>query len=360
MLIIDALENHYLTSNHVKAVTAQKYRGHISKLNHPRQYAQWVAREQVPLRQEDTSRPPTRAERAQHYRQFNLWRGNTEPYWQASLADLNDNLIAAAMHFLVNHGLAIDTVNGLLTTVKCLARFAFDRKLENFSETIRQKKFRANRAEPVALMPDELASLFSACHHVPGMIGSVPAAHWWPAFLGLLHSTGLRVNAAMHIPTSHLDLERMEVAVPAEFQKHKREQRLDLLPGTVAALARLRLAERGVPTLFGDFPYGYHSLQRRYYRLYVLAGLFSSDAAVPAHSHGFHILRKTLASQIYAASGIYIACERLGHSNISVTMRYIDPRYRRDFKVAGTIPDPLTPVPRPPAPERPALKLFEA
>lgn len=272
-----------------------------------------------------------------------------------TLADLSDELVYAAMSWQLARGREAETANKLRAHVNALWRAAHEAGL--VARLPKNKKYRVNRKDPIALLPDELDRLLAAAAARTGTVGceetgDVPAGQWWLTAVLFIYSLGSRISAAYYCPTANLDLERCEVLLPAAIQKQRRDQRLDLLPGVVYWLRELRLAERRVSTVLGDFPFKIRTLRKDYTRLFVEAGLYAKEQDVPKKLK-FHALRKTLASQLYAAGGMPVACERLGHSSPQVTERYIDPRYKQTLRLAELIKDP--------SPKRlptPTLKLY--
>lgn len=217
--------------------------------------------------------------------------------------------------------------------------------------------YRVDLAAPVALTKEEFAAILEAAAGLGSslVVGGVAARLWWPACILFLYWSGLRRSAALRVPTPCLDWAAAEVSVPAELQKHRREQLLDLSDQTMRSLAALRLAERGVPTILGDWTMTARSWVRHWQNLFLRAGIYRKREEIPRYTHGAHILRRTLACNIYEQRGLHAASERLDHSSTKVTERYIDPRWKRRERISGFLPDPIAP---PPA-DRPPLRIAD-
>lgn len=271
---------------------------------------------------------------------------------RARISDLSDELICATMSALMTRGDDAQTANKVRLHINSIWRLAEEREL--LQKRPRNKKYRVDLRAPIAWLPEEKQLMIDTAMRLEHYVGDVPAAHWWLTILLFQLCTGLRIGASFCVPTANLDLNGGLVQVPATHQKHRCDQTLDLWPGLVHWLRELRLAERGVETIFGDWPSGIRCWNDHFADLYVQAGWFKSREAVP-REYKSHILRKTLASEIFAQAGIEAARERLGHSTITVTLRYIDPRYTRQVRIGELVPDP-SPAQLPTT----TLKLFRA
>lgn len=265
-----------------------------------------------------------------------------EPPRDVTLGDLSDELIVGAMNWQVERGRARPTANKLRRHINAVWASAA-RELAKQGQALPRPdnaKYREDLADPIALLPDEFSRLLTAIAVLRGSVGPVPACDWWEFFVRLTFNVGGRVSAMRLIPTANLDCARGEVLVPASVQKNRRDQREALLPLTLVAARRLRLAERGVPTLLGDWPYTTATMRRHWSRLLVAAGFYTAVRDVP-RSMKFHVLRKTFASQLAAEHGAHLACELCCHSSVNVTRRYLDPRYLRSQRVPDLIRDPV-------------------
>lgn len=281
--------------------------------------------------------------------QYRVQVGNLERFWihQAAernvppppltLDDLRDELIYAAMNWQVSRDREATTANKIRRHVNAIWNFAEAAGI--LSRRPKNKKFRENVSAPLALLPEQLDKLLETAGMREGTIGGVPAGQWWVTQILFIYSLGTRITATYEVRTEKLDLNRGEVLVVAENQKQGQDQLLDLLPGVVYWLRQLQLKERGIERVMGDWPHTIGALRKSYTKLFVEAGFYKHVDDVPRNLK-FHALRKTLASQLFAAGGMPAACERMGHSSTQVTERYIDPRYKRKQRIGELVKDP--------------------
>jgi integrase len=254
------------------------------------------------------------------------------------LAALNAELLTQVMYRLVSRGQSPATANKLLAHVKCVWLFARKRKL--LAAECDCEPYPTDRRAPVAFTAAEMQAVLAAIDRLPGPLtrsSSVSAAVFHRALWLFLYSTGARLGVTLKIPTANFNAERGLVTLPAAFQKHHCEQVLDLLDSSLAALVELGPGRRGIPLLFGDWPYRENPLRERFKAIQRLAGV-----PVAKRISGPHKLRKTLATDLAAVSGKHAACERLGHSHVRVTERfYLDPTMSTSANVRGVIADPF-------------------
>lgn len=366
MPVLEFFEDFYRPAKHPGdplSRTCQEFRSQLRNLSRPRQFSQWIAWKEL------LCEPDDRPALYRHFEieldtRFRRWKVSQiaslskiqlrlkfeaeltfgkDPAWWAKIADFSDGLIIGAMSFLVEVGRKRTTANKVRSHCNSVWRFA---KRKGFIATLPEnEKYRCDEREPVALWPDQVDLILAAAARLEGMVGGVPAALWWTGFILLMLELGVRISAAMGIPTTNLAYDRCELLVPCEVQKQRKDQWLDLFPDTMAIIQAWRLEERGITTVLGDWPYGVDVLRRHYKRLLVDAGMYESTDQVPDNLL-FHCLRKTLGSMIYEKHGIEAARERLNHSEAKVTWRYIGKQYRHDPKVRELI----TPFTRPALP----------
>lgn len=193
--------------------------------------------------------------------------------------------------------------------------------------------------------PEEIESIIFAAFTMPGVIPGtdVPANEFWPAQLLTNMSDGVRINAHMRLPTRCWDAERAQIMVPAEIQKQREDQVFDLYPSAQAALVRLAPHERGLPTLFGDWPFDpdrkWRVLRKHLRKLLVAAGLFAKAKDVTRWDL-FHKFRRTVATEIAIERGIAAAQEFLGHSTPRITKGYVDKSQLKRLRMIDVRTDP--------------------
>jgi integrase len=346
LLISEFYETAYRPARHPgdeHRATVSEFRTQINNLNRLIQFPLWCEVYDNPARG-----LPLEAV----YQQFQWWlRRCDQPTAWLSVEDYSDRLIVDAMHFLVEVGRERITANKVRLQNNAIWRFAKSRGL--IATEPQNENYRINLDQPLALLPDELDRVLIAAAARPGMVGEIPAGIWWPRALWFVFSSGVRITAAFGIPSKNLDLVRGEVLVPAWAQKNRREQRLDLFPNVVEMLRDLRLVERRISTVLGDWSLTINQMRRHYKEILVAADIGYGRVEDVPSSLLFHCLRKTLASMLCEKAGLHVACDRLGHSSVSVTRRYWDPRYGAAPSIAEILPNPLG---SPPA--SPTLKVW--
>lgn len=349
----DLYRGHYQPAQHPgdeHRQTRVSYLGEISKLNHVFWFRQWLEKYNQPARDVPV---------AELYETYRWWREHCDqPPRKVQLADVleaGDDLIIFGMNLIVERGRSRGTANKFRRTINPIWNWAA-KKLKTRRPD--NERYRENVDAPIAFLPEELDQIFSACNRRSGYVGNVRADRWWRMCVSFIHATALRIGAARNVPTKKLELSRGGIRVPSGTQKNRREKWLDLFPSTIEAIRACRIEERGVQFVLGDWPHNTNTLRRHFAGILVDAGLFPSIDAVPRELK-FHALRKTLASQIYAKTGLKaIAQERLDHCSVEVTERYLDPRYETDHRLMDIAEDPLKPKPSGNSP-RPVLRIAD-
>lgn len=260
------------------------------------------------------------------------------------IGDLSADLISGGAGWLVKRGRQPATANRFIRHVSALWRFAAeDESVHHIIKPLKKLvKHKEPKRIPEAWSPDEFARLITESAQIPGQVGRVSAGLWWPCLLLTAYWTGARISAIMHLPTECVDLNRGEIRFPAETQKQYADQSFDLPVDVVEMLRKLNPASRGLSTFFGDWPYDRGGAQWRilgnhFSRILTAAGLKTG------RRYKFHCIRRTFATQITAAEGINVAQMMLGHSSVSTTARYIDPRFIKRPKASSILP--AMPVP---------------
>jgi integrase len=257
------------------------------------------------------------------------------------LSDVTDNLVAGAMLQSMARGNSKPTANKIHRSILAIHNHAIARGFP--ARPLRVKKLHEPRRTPEAWLLPEIEKLLLAARQLPGPIPNSPVSmgEFFYALLCFLLNTGSRIDAAMRTPTSGLDLVRGYITIPADVQKHRNDESFELLPQTAEALRVLRVKERGLPCIFDDWPYdrtrrNYRSLTKRLKQIVLAAGLAreSDDLRLKC----FHRWRKSFASFVASSRGISVASHMLGHSCLSVTQAYMDPRITNERKVTDALP----------------------
>lgn len=236
----------------------------------------------------------------------------------ATLDDLEDLSLAAFLEART----AVDrrspyTVERERSSLMALARLAFERRMIDRIPTCPPTLL--PRRVPRAWSPEQFSRVLTVARAMPGQVGAVPAATFWPAILLCAWETGERVGALMDADPR--DFHRRQdgsatLTIQPEARKGGREGRVySLSPGTAAAVAAVCGADRVFP-----WPRGATYLWDRLRVLFQKAGVAGKRV-------GFHQIRRTAASHYAAAGGD--AAEFLGHAAGSgskvAAAWYVDP-----------------------------------
>jgi integrase len=258
-----------------------------------------------------------------------------------------DELLKFAMGWQIGRGRKVTTANSLYRHVCAVWRHAFARGY--VVAPPRTKRYEEPDYKRQAWSLEEMRAILAAAAQLPGRLGDVRRSDFYTALILFVYSTGARRGVAMKVPARNFDARRGEVLLPAEFQKQNADQLLDLLPETVAALARLRSAERGVELLFGDFAMCVRKLNDGLRQIIVAAGLRRSVEQVSSRDL-WHKFRRTFATWGCAASDEETMRRLLGHSSVNVTRLYLDERFLPRVSARQVIPS-LFPIDPDPAPD---------
>lgn len=258
------------------------------------------------------------------FRQWHRERHGREP----ELLDLTPAGIESAMAWQLARGRKKPTANKLRRHLVAVRNYAVRcGELPPLAPTEVVESVKEPHREPDCWSMGQWETILEAATRLRGSVGEVPAAVWWEALLRTVYNTGARISAVMGIRCDLVDLAGGVLLIHAEIQKDAEDQRVTLLPRTVAALQALGAHGR-VPRLFDDWPHDravvqWPALNRGLKRLLVDAGLFSSPADVTRRDL-WHKIRRTFATAITAKAGMAVAQSMLGHSSLDVTKRYVD------------------------------------
>lgn len=267
----------------------------------------------------------------------------------ARLADLTDESLKGAMAFQLGRGRTDATANRLYRTLCAVWRHAFEKGI--LTTPPRTKAYKEARREPEAWSLEQYVAILDAAGQLNGWVGDVLAKKFFSAYLWTTYAIGSRQRVTLSIPTANFDPRRGDVLLPASEQKQNADQRMELLPEAVEAIAQLRSAERGLPLLFGDWTGSITNFNKRLRRIIVAAGLRPSVDKVTRWDLS-HKIRRTFATHACANSDEETVRKLLGHSHISVTRRYLDARFLPRVSARNVVP-PLRPLTDPPPPPQP-------
>lgn len=250
---------------------------------------------------------------------------------EAQLEDLSDDNILDAMNMLVEAGRSVNTANKCRTHLIALMTFFAKRgKLSTFP-TVRP--FKAPERTPRAWTRQQLAELFSACERQTGTICGLPAGKWWLCLHYYFWFSAERLDSALLLRLSDVDLESGWIHVAAEYRKGKTRDRDYQMKGRALDLLREFVAldsnrERLFPI---DFCEG--TLFNKYARLLRGCGL-------PADRRSkFHRMRRSALSWFKVAGGDPTALA--DHQSAETTRRsYLDPTICVAVQAADLLFDP--------------------
>lgn len=175
------------------------------------------------------------------------------------------------------------------------------------------------RKIPRAFSVADLESILAVTRRLRGeMRGTGIDRHsWYTSLVLFLYDTGARITASLGVRTSEISIDSRYVLMEAQHSKTGIEQVVNLSDQTIAAIA-------GIYDHARDFvwPYPWHKR-----RLWLDLHEICDAAGVRLmKGEGFHILRRTHATQAVKAHGWARAQADLGHTNEQMTRRYVDPR----------------------------------
>jgi integrase len=230
----------------------------------------------------------------------------------AEVADFTDANLARYAAARLEKNKAASSIAGEQSKLLALWRFAAQQGYIAKWPTVRC--VRVPDRVPVAWTRDELKRLFESTQYALPVAGFNGQA-WWTALFLTLYDTGERIEAALSIEWSGVDLVGRTIMIPAEVRKGKTSDRLYKIAADTAAA--LELLPRDKRRMFW-WPYCHETLYNRL-KVMMLKGGLPAD-----RKSKFHRMRKTTASHFEALGGN--ATEFLGHTSRKVTRAYLDPR----------------------------------
>lgn len=240
-------------------------------------------------------------------------------------ADLSVELIKGCMEWRRNAGRSNATCNGLRAVARALWEEAHDKGFHS-NPVGKVQKYRRLKRPPICWSIDEFERILGAAAELKGWIGPFPKADWFTALLYTVYNSGARISAVMSIPWDWVDLGEQRLVIEPEVQKDKEGQIVTLQNETVDALAKLR--QRRLPGVFDDWlhdrsQWGWPSLNKQLRKIIVAAGLRPSVDRVSRRDL-WHKIRRVFATYVTKEAGIQVACDLLGHCDVSITWGYVD------------------------------------
>lgn len=232
---------------------------------------------------------------------------------------LDDDLVERFLGWLAAGGARPATRKRRRAEILAIWRKAYRKKWTE-TEPRDIDPIRVPRTIPQAWSIDEIDRLLRTAAAIDGFVGTIPARFFWPALISLLFDTGLRIGAAMSLRVADVDWESGWIKARWETQKQRADQVLPISAETRLLLLATDPLRRA---LLFPWPLGAKDIRRgliyRLRKLLQLAGLPAGPKDL------FHKLRRTNATYVADAAGEEQARRQLGHSDLSVTRRYVDP-----------------------------------
>ncbi len=253
---------------------------------------------------------------------------------EVRLSDLTDQFVSDYLANGLKRGLAVPTINHKRRVILALCHLAYRKKFIKRMPDI--DGLREYKRIPHCWSMEEFGRIIEAARQLKGPVASIknnnPAQLWWPALLLVAYDTALRINAIRKIRWDNIDFENKTLFVPAQDQKHRADQSFTLHESTIDALRKIR----PIKGLVFYFPY-YKGVLTKYFRRII------EEAKVPTKKGTgtlFHMIRKTTATMIADKLGRASAQDYLGHSAMSVTMRYLDLTKINHVQAVNVLPRP--------------------
>ena|SRR5579872_4308176 len=251
---------------------------------------------------------------------------------EATLVDLTDQNILDLMTWLADRGRSPETVNSNRAKLVALWGFlAKKRYVESFPDVL---LFDESEKTPQAWNESQLQKLFGVLAKQRGKICGLPAADWFVTLHHFLLCSAERINAALTLAPSDVDLESRWVRVKAINRKGKtrdRSYRLD--PETHQAIKAFIELDPG-RELVWPLTVTRERLWQRYEEILKSAGLPSGRESK------FHRMRKTALSFFKAKGGN--ASELADHASPATTRRhYLDPTICPEVQACDVLADVL-------------------
>lgn len=186
------------------------------------------------------------------------------------------------------------------------------------------------KAIPLATLTRLLHAANQQTHLMRGT--TIQRSLFWRSILLFIYDVGSRLTATLDVEWTDLDVDNRVAVLRHGVAKTKLGQLLDFSEQTADELRLLRHVSTS--SKVWPYPYCKRQIWAQFKALMIAAGLS------PERGIAFHALRKTHASMTAAVTNRQTACDRMGHTSLSMTERYIDPRLLKIVRVADQLPRP--------------------
>jgi integrase len=182
-------------------------------------------------------------------RQFNTWHVDVHGR-KPQIGAFDRSLLGEYMSHLSKAGKAPSTINKARGHLVALWNWAHIEGLHP-EKPSNVAKVKEPKRSPEAWTLEQLGNILKSAGECEGMVGEVPANVLFPTMIWTAFNSGARVSAMMSIRWHDVDLEGGWLKIRAEYQKHKEDQQVGLMPETIELLQRLAEYPRADETVFG-------------------------------------------------------------------------------------------------------------
>jgi integrase len=193
-------------------------------------------------------------------------------------------------------------------------------------------KRRIPKNNPVSWTPEELQRLLEACEQLTGYLQhwpSIKRSEYWFSLVLFLYESGARIGAAAAVRPADVDLDYALVSLRSADAKTLLEQPIRISSHCVKAIQAILDPER--PTVWPTGAYR-HDLYK------TLKSLLKQAKLPTDRKSKFHRIRRTTATQAALHGSMELAQRQLGHTSVSMTLKYIDARIIRPAQAIDVLP----------------------
>jgi integrase len=210
------------------------------------------------------------------------------------------------------------SVNTYCNHLMVILRFAAnDEEAAVIGRIPRWNKLREPKRVPLAFTTEEFSKVLAEAKRWPVPIAGYSAADWWEAVLLTCWESGLRYKSLMLLRSVDVLFDSGGLYCQAEPQKDKEAQWFALPPNVLDALRKIYQPSR---ELLFPRTVTIEVVGRWFRKVLDSSGIYAPKGC----GTRWHRIRKSKASYTEAMGGD--AQRELGHSQRSVTERYLDPR----------------------------------
>ncbi len=233
------------------------------------------------------------------------------------IEEQTDALAAKFLRWIKEQGRAHCTINKHRGLWFSVWKYAAEQYL--IDRYPRLRKLKVILDTPDAWSAEEVRRIIDTAGQLQGLVGDIPAAHFWQALLLTIRWAAVRRGTIVRLRRADMNLVTGVLSVPGRSMKNRRGQKFALGPDAVEAIKRIWLPERD---LLFPWPLGRDQLGDHLIRIINAAGVARGERK---GFNLFHKLRRSTATEAAIHGGMTAAMELLGHSTVAMTERYVDP-----------------------------------